>query len=214
MNTDTLQIVGRSSSHFTRVVLMVAHELGVSFEFVPVFDLTSVDASLYAGNPALKLPALRRGGSVLFGTENICRALADASDGTKAVVWPEQLRGDVSRNAQELVWHGMAAQVQIILGTMVGKLPAEHPYFVKGREGFQGALRWLDDNIDEVLSALSTPRDVSLFEVTLFCLVEHIAFRGTLPLEPYASLRRFAAEFGKRPSAQRTVFRMDTPPPS
>jgi glutathione S-transferase len=208
----SVQIIGRSSSHFTRVALIFAHELGVPFELLPVYDMARVDPELYAGNPALKLPTLRRAGSSVFGAENICRALADLSDARARVVWPEQLRGDISRNAQELVWHGMAAQVQLIFGTMIGGLPADNIYFAKGRSGFEGALRWLDDNLAGALEALPSPRDLSLFEVTLFCLIEHLTFRGTLPVEPYPSLVRFAQGFAARPSAQRTAYRFDVPP--
>jgi glutathione S-transferase len=207
---STVRIIGRGSSLFTRVPLIFAHELAVPFELVPIYDMTDIDPAVYAGNPALKLPTLRRAGSLVFGAENICRALADLADARLRIVWPEQLREDVSRNAQELVWHGMAAQVQLVFGTLVGKLPADNIYFAKGRTGFEGGLRWLDENLAGALRALPSPRDLSLFEVTLFCLVEHLMFRGTLPVAPYPSLVRFTREFAARPSAQRTAYRFDT----
>ncbi len=215
---SVVEILGRSSSHFTRVTLVFAHELGVPFELVPIHDITSLDAAAFAGNPALKLPTLRRGGSLgslLFGAENICRALADlaaSAGGAKRIVWPEELRADVSRNAQELVWHAMAAQVQLVMGTLVAKLPAENGYFAKGRAGFEGALRWLDEHVDEALGALPAGRDLSLFEVTLFCLMEHLPFRGTLPVEPYPALAAFTRGFATRPSAQATAYRFDARP--
>jgi glutathione S-transferase len=106
----------------------------------------------------------------------------------------------------------MAAQVQLIFGTLAAKLPADNLYFAKGRQGFEGALRWLDDNLARVLAGFPAPRDLSLFEVALFCLVDHIAFRDTLPLQPYPSLVRFTEDFASRPSAQRTQYRF-TPPP-
>ncbi len=209
---EKLQLVGRSSSHFTRVAVLFAHELGVPFELVPLYDLTSTDAALYAGNPALKVPILRTGSSVLFGAENICRRLAELAPSPVNVVWPEQLCDDRARNAQELVWHGMAAQVQLVFGIAAAKLPADNLYFVKAREGFQAALHWLDGHLEGVLSLLPRARTTSLFEVTLFCLFEHIAFRGTLPLEPYPALARFCAGFSARPSAQRSAYRFDVPP--
>lgn len=214
MTPAPVEIIGRSSSHFTRVTLLVAHELGVPVELRVIHDLTSVDAAVFAGNPALKMPSLRRGGSLLFGAENICRALAEvaAPELAARVVWPEALRGDLSRNAQELVWHAMAAQVQLVLGTLVGKLPAEHTFFAKGRAGFEGALGWLDEHLPAVLAALPAERLVSLFEVTLFCLVEHLEFRQSLPVAPYPALIEFARRFGARPSAQRTAYKFDPPP--
>lgn len=205
---SSVQIIGRSSSHFTRVTLVFAHELGVPIELVPIHDMTLVDPDVYAGNPALKLPTLRRDGSLVFGAENICRALAHLSDGTRRIVWPEQLRDDVSRNAQTMVWHAMAAQVQLVIGTVVAKLPPDNIYFAKGRAGFVGALHWLEDHLAEALAALPA-RDLSLFEVTLFCLVDHLGFRTTVPLEPYPSLVQFAQTFAARPSAMTTPYRFD-----
>src|SRR5262249_37169403 len=140
-----LEIIGRSSSHFTRVALIVAHELGVPVELVVVYDIASKDSAVFAGHPALKLPTLRRpGGGLVFGAETICRALADAAapEAARGIVWPESLTSDVSRNAQELTWHAMAAQVVLVMGTLVGKLPADHGFFAKGRAGFEGALTW------------------------------------------------------------------------
>jgi hypothetical protein len=104
----------------------------------------------------------------------------------------------------------MAAQVQLVFGTMVAKL--DNLYFTKAREGFHGALRWLDDHLAQVLRVLPASRDLSLFEVSLFCLMEHIPFRNTLSVEPYAKLTRFSAEFAERPSAQCSGYRQDVPP--
>jgi glutathione S-transferase len=205
-----LQIIGRSSSLFTRVPLVFAHELGLSFELVPIHDMTEVDPAAYAGNPALKLPTLLRGNSRVFGAENICRALVDLADTKKRIVWPEELRQDVARNAQEMVWHAMAAQVQLVFGTIVGKLPSDNVYFAKGRSGFEGALRWLDENVEHALRALPSPRDLSVFEVTLFCLMEHLTFRQTLSVDPYPSLVRFTSHFAMRPSAEHTAYRFDS----
>jgi len=206
-------IVGRSSSHFTRVARIFAEALEVPYVLAPVHDLTATAADVFAGNPALKVPVLRRDdGRVLLGTENICRALAELAARDKGIVWPEDLRDDLSRNAQELAWHGMNAQVQLVLGTLVAKLPADNVYFAKARAGFEGALRFLDDHVDDVVAALPERRDLSFFEVTLFCLVEHIAWRKTLPLESYPALVRFAAAFGTGDAAARTAYAFDAPP--
>ncbi|MGO9593410.1 MAG: glutathione S-transferase family protein [Steroidobacteraceae bacterium] len=207
-SSDAVRIIGRSSSLFTRVPLIFAEELGIRYELVPIYDMTAMDPQAYGGSPALKLPSLRRGESLLFGAQNICRALAEISASPLRIVWPEDLRDDMSRNAQELVWHAMGAQVQLVFGTIIGKLPADNVYFAKGRAGFESSLRWLDRHAAQILGTLP-PRDISLFEVSLFCLMEHLAFRGTLPVEPYPSLVRFSQEFAARPSAQHTVYRFD-----
>lgn len=212
---STIQLIGRRSSLFTRVPRIFAHELGVPLELVPIYDMTELDPAIYAGNPALKLPTLRKDGELVFGAENISRTLAElAPDSAARIVWPESLRAPVSRNAQEMTWHAMAAQVQLVFGTVVNKLPADNLYFAKGRTGFLGALQWLEDNFAAAERALPKERDLSLLEVTLFCLIEHLPFRGTLPVEPYPTLVRFARAFAERPSARATAYALDTPPAS
>lgn len=209
---DSVQIVGRTSSHFTRVAVIFATELGVRFDLVPVYDLSSLETGDYEGNPALKIPTLRRGDELLFGTENICRSLAKEAGAPLRIVWPEQLTTAVAQNAQELVWHAMAAQVQLILATYVGKIPVDNGYIVKVRQGYEGALRWLDGNLAVVRETLPAARDLSLLEVTLFCLIEHIVFRPMVALDPYPILRGFANEYAKRASAESTKYRMDRKP--
>ena len=45
----------------------------------------------------------------------------------------------------------MAAEVQMVFGTMVAKLPADNVYFTEGRTGFEGALRRLDEHLEAAL---------------------------------------------------------------
>lgn len=210
---SALQIVGRSSSLFTRLPLIFAEELAVPYELVPIHDMAVLGSDVYAGNPALKLPILRVQGEVLFGALNICRAIAEQAARPVRIVWPEELRSTLSRNAQELVWHTMAAQVQLVMGTVVGKLPADNVYFAKAQSGLEGSLRWLDTHVTDVMSELPAPRGISVFEASLFCLIEHLTFRKTLGVESYPALVRFAQAFAARPSAQQTAYRFDTPPP-
>lgn len=209
---STLQIVGRSSSHFTRLTRIFAEELGVAYEIAPIYDMTVRDPVAYADNPALKLPILRTQDGVLFGTENICRAIAERAGSPAGIVWPEQLRDNTSRNAQELVWHGMTAQVQIVFGTLIAKLPNDNLYFEKARTGFDAALTWLDAHLADVLRALPASRKLSLIEASLFCLIDHLHFRPTLPLAKYTALETFAREFAGRPAAQRTPYQFDVAP--
>jgi glutathione S-transferase len=204
-------IVGRSSSHYTRVVRIFAAELGVVCSFVPVYDLTSREARDFGGNPALKLPVLTIGEAAAFGAENICRTLAEMAPQPRRIVWTEQLPELQARNAQELVWHGMQAQVQLVFGTQLARLPADNIYFDKAADGLHNVLAWLDARIDAVLHGLPA-HDISLLEVSLFCLLEHLAFRPTLSLAPYPRLAGFAEGFRARPSAQRTAYVFDVAP--
>lgn len=205
------RLYGRTGSHFTRLTRIFALEAQVPVDFEPVFDMASLDGHDYGGHPALKLPLLRWGDSQVFGAENICRRFADESPTGLRVIWPEATTTTDLRNAQELVWHAMQAQVQLVLGVHMGGLPADNPYFAKIRAGLEGTLAWLDARVDGLRDGLP-PGSLSLLEASLFCLVEHLKFRITADIERFPNLLAFAADFGRRPSAAATPYVVDRPP--
>ncbi|MBX7096668.1 MAG: glutathione S-transferase N-terminal domain-containing protein [Myxococcaceae bacterium] len=208
-----LRLVGRSSSHFTRVARMVAAELGLEVELVVLHDVMNTDVASYGGHPGMKIPSLLVGEGALFGTDTICRTLAELAgrDDDPRVVLSHHLRDHLARSAQEVVWNAMAAQVQLVLRVMVGRLPAEHPYFAKARLGLEQSLCWLDERLDGVLGRLPPQRQFSVFEVSLFCLLEHLRFRPTLEWGATPALDGFRGRLASRPSAQATVFGFDPP---
>ena len=221
ISSRSLRITGRRSSHFTRVAVIFADELGLQVEFNAIHDLKSFDTSVYGGHPGLKMPTLHLGShestgtgddNWLAGTDNICRRLAELAGRADdpRVVLSHHLASDLLRNAQELVWNAMATQVQLVIGIRFAKLPADSVFFQKATLGMQGSLAWLDARLDALLGELHSPRDVSVFEVSLFCLLEHIVFCRTLPLDEFSNLRAFAATYGQRASSQRTVFRYES----
>jgi glutathione S-transferase len=200
-----MQIVGRRSSLFTRVPLVFAHHAGVQVEVVVVKDMTAMGADAYGGNPALRLPTLvRDDGGRVFGAMSISRVIGEGS----RVTWPEDVTSDRGRNAHEMLAHVMAAQIQIIMGTIVGKLDADNVVFAKARRGLEGALAWLDESVDAVVAEMPA-RDASWFEVGLGCTVEHFEFRKTIAIEPYPRLARFAAAWGQGEAARATTYRFD-----
>lgn len=210
----TLRLYGRRSSHFTRVAVIFADVLGVDAPLEIVHDLASVQPSTYGGNPTLKVPTLVIDEVPLFGTENICRRLVALSgrSGDPRIVLTEHLSDDRSRSAQELVWHAMATQVQLRIGLHFAQLPADNLFFAKATGGLRAALEWLDAQLPAVLDVLPADRELSLFEVTLGCLLEHLAYRPAVRLEPPPQLRAYAASFAAQPWAQRTAFRSDAAP--
>ncbi|HTV24961.1 MAG TPA: glutathione S-transferase N-terminal domain-containing protein [Polyangiaceae bacterium] len=207
-------LYGRSSSHFTRVVRIVAAELGVAHAFRVVPNLLSLDASEYGGNPALRVPSLHTEEGPWFGALNICRVLerraASAKGGRSPgkIVWPEDLGRPVTTNAQELALQAMSSEVALIMAR-VAKADESAPHLVKQRETLERMLAWLEANVSEALAALPAERQLSFLEVTLFCLVQHLEFRDVLPVAPYRALGEFCRAFGERASAQATVFRFD-----
>jgi glutathione S-transferase len=208
---EDMGIVGRSSSLFTRVARIFAGELGVPYTFDIVPDLGSRKRDDYAGNPALKIPILRRSGELLFGTLNICRALAEAAAaaaGSTRLVWPEDLDRIPLRNAHELTQAAMATEVSMIMAQHAG-VPRDNGYFLKMRDSLSGTLGWLDELVKTEGKTLPTRDRLSYLEVSLYCLVAHIEFRDILDTSPYGALRAFRDQFGERAAARETPFKFE-----
>ena len=206
-----LVLVGRQSSHYTRVVRMLAVELGVEASLEPIHDLLSQDPAVFAGNPALKLPALRLGDEVVWGSLNACRALARQSPaGEEGVAWPEQARSARLMNAHELVAHAMAAQVEVVFHEIVSRR-APDDASRKRRASLVNSLAWLDRELDAVRAELP-PGRIALLELQLFCLLEHLPFRNPMDLSGWPALVAFADAWRQRPSARATPYRFDPPP--
>lgn len=201
-------LFGRSSSHFTRVARVFASELGVPYAFRPVPNLMSLDGRDYGGNPALKLPVLQLGGDVWFGVASICRALWRVSGSQRGVVWPETASLPLLANAQELTLQAMSTEVTLIMSELAGAGPGS-AHAIKLRRSLVDSLAWLDENVEAALAALPAGHDLSFLEVTLFCLITHLAFRNVTPVEPYAKLCAFRSRFSARPSALATVYAFD-----
>lgn len=201
-------IIGRSSSHFTRVARIFAAELGVACSFDIVRDLLSSVSQDYGGNPALKLPVLVTASGSWYGTLNICRALARHSKHNRVIVWPEDLREPLLANAQEFTVQAMSTEVSLIMGKVAAEEP-QHAYQAKLQTSLANTLSWLDANLSDALSALPAERDLSFLEVTLFCLVTHLDFRNITPIVPYSALTGFCQQFAARASAQETTYHFD-----
>lgn len=207
-----IEIVGRQSSHYTRQVRLLAHELGVEYTLQPIHDLMSEDPAVFAGNPALKLPALRQGDTVIWGSLNACRWLArQAGDGVARVFWPEQAATALAMNAHEVLAHAMAAQVEVVFHEIVSKRPPDAASR-KRRTSLVQCLAWLDRHWDDIRAELP-PTKIAIFDLGLFCLLEHLPFRNPLDLSSMPRLTAFVAVFAARPSAQATPYRFDAPPP-
>lgn len=197
-------LVGRSSSHYTRLARMFALELGVAHEFRAVLDLTTTDPVAYAGNPALKIPILIDAQGSLFGAENICRELVRRS-GKSQVVMRGALQDRLVANAEELTLHVMTSEVTLIMAKFAGGAPP-----AKVVASIEGSLSWLDAQIDDILASLPAERTVSFLEVALYCLLEHLPFREILDVAPWSRLGAFVRQFGSgRPSAESTHYRFD-----
>lgn len=203
-----LLIIGRSSSHFSRIVRIFARELGVSHSFQPLLDITSMDQNEYGGNPALKVPVLIDERGPLFGTENICRELVRRSERGKKMVLRGDSRERVVANAEELTLHVMSSEVSLIMAKMSGDATPASP---KVARSIDNCLDHLEERVDAARAALPAERLTSFLEVSLFSLLTHLPFRKVVDVTPWKRLSHFAREFGNRESARETEYRFDAP---
>jgi glutathione S-transferase len=207
---DRPVLIGRSSSHFTRIARIFAAELGVDYAFQVVRDLMSSNPEDYGGNPALRIPVLKTPQGTWFGALNIARELWRRSSSRPRVIWPEDLDVPVLANAQELVLQSMATEVSLVMAKVGGGASEGNAHQAKMRTQLINMMEWLEQNAKAVLAALPSQRDLSFLEVTLFCLVTHLEFRQVLPTAPYAELNRLCQQLATRASIQATAFRFDT----
>ncbi|MBZ4417237.1 glutathione S-transferase N-terminal domain-containing protein [Myxococcus sp. RHSTA-1-4] len=201
-------IIGRSSSHFTRITRIFASEMRIGHSFQVLRDIMSSNPEDYGGNPALKIPSLRTPRGTWFGALNVCRELWRQSSPRPRVVWPEDLDQPVLANAQELVLQAMSTEVALIM-SRVGGAGDSSAHHAKMRTSLGNMMSWLDENASSALAALPPHRDLSFLEVSLFCLVTHLEFREVLPTAPYSELNRFCQRFSTRASASETPYRFD-----
>jgi hypothetical protein len=201
-------IIGRSSSHFTRIARIFAAEMGIDHSLRVVRDLMSSDPEDYGGNPALKIPSLQTPRGVWFGALNACRELWRLSSRRPHVVWPEDLDEPLLANAQELVLQAMATEVALIMAKVSGVVDS-NAHQAKMQKGLVNTMSWLEENAPPALAALPPHRDLSYLEVSLFCLVTHLEFRDVLPTASYSALREFCRHFATRASAVETDYRFD-----
>jgi glutathione S-transferase len=202
------RIIGRSSSHHTRVARIFASELGIKYAFGIVENLMSQNVDDYVGNPALKLPALQTGDDLWFGTLPICRVLSRIAERRSKIIWPEALVSPLLSNAQELTTQAMATEVSLVISTIAGH--TEDLAREKLRASLTNTISWLNAHIRPILEELPHDRDLSYLEVTLFCLVTHLEFREVLRMDPYPNLNRFCERYGERPACRDTPYVFDS----
>lgn len=201
-------IIGRSSSHFTRIARIFAAELAVDYSFTVVRDLSSFESQSYGGNPALKLPILETSTGTWFGALNICRELSRHSKLKLRILWPEALDRALLANAQELVLQAMATEVTLIMSKLASNV-SDSAHQAKLRKSLLNTMSWLDAHLLEILATQPSNQDLSYLETTLFCLTTHLEFRNVMPIACYANLIEFCRRFETRSSARDTPYFLD-----
>ena len=207
----TARLFGRSTSHFTRVVTIFAHEVGFEYELVPIRKLRGMDPDAYGSHPGLKMPTMHFDSDVTYGAVNICREIARRTGKVDAVEWPYSRIDDAaSANFDEIVFQAMSTQVAAVMAKEVARVDAENILLTKSLAGLTGMMQWLNANFAAYRRS-QTAEKLSITEIALFCLLEHIKFRRSIGTEALFALNDFAKSFASRASAASTDYVMWLP---
>jgi len=209
MSRAALTLVGRHSSHYTRIVSIYAAELGIDCTFEPVFDIGSTDTHVFGENPLLRVPSLTTPEGTWFGSLNACRELARRSSAGVPLIWPEDHTTPLGANAQEITTDAMITGV-VIVTSRLHAVADDAPSLTKPFARLRGAVAWLEANLDAALAPLPEHR-LSFLEVSAYCLLTHLGFRELLSIEDRPRLGAFCRRFGARPSALATGYYFDRP---
>lgn len=190
------QLHGTPLSHYTRKIRILAAELGIDLDFVPVDGgVLATDPARYADNPLMRVPALVHGDDVVVDSDHIARYLVTRWDDARDRLGVRSERvADLNRLA---VTNGvMQNGVVLVLAKRGGGIDdlERVTYFQKLREAMRGGLAWLDAR---------QPDDAAPFDyrdIAAICVFQWLAHYGLVPLEPYARLAARVARFAARPS--------------
>jgi len=186
-------------SPYSRKVRVVAHELGVELDLVPL-NAIAWDNDLGAANPINRVPTLiRDDGSALFDSPVICEYL-DVTFGPRLLP-----------AAGEARWRVLRAQA-LGDGLMDAAVPRRHETQRPAEQQSPERLRLYRRSIDQVLDRLEqdagTRADFDLGAIAIACALAYLDFRFSEDRwgDRCPGLREWFETVRKRESMQATEF--------
>jgi glutathione S-transferase len=198
-----MKLLYSTTSPFARKVRVVAVELGVQLEEVPVATLpTKPDPILAAQNPLSKIPTLvRDDGSVLYDSRVICEWL-DAEAGNKLVAASGPARWDTLR--RQALADGIADAAVLVRYETVFR-----PEDKRWDDWTRGQLGKIKAGLDALeADAKNVGQSFDLGHISAVCALGYLEFRNIVsdPLKNRPRLAAFLASALSRPSVARTML--------
>jgi glutathione S-transferase len=185
------QLYGTPRSHFTRVVRITCHELGLEPEQVDVGNV--VTAQSFGGNPLMQVPVLVDGEREVWDSHNICRYLVERQGadplGIESLDW-------AGRNLVAIIHGVMSAEVRLILAERCG-MATTGAMFDKARETLRRGLAWIDERIESE-AGLTYPA------VCAVAMWDHLVLYGNADPTEAPRLVRVVERLGEHASIART----------
>lgn len=187
----TLEIHGTPRSHFTRIVRILCHELGLEHRLRDVGNVGEPEP--FGGNPLMSVPVLLDGDRTIWDSREICRYLVESRGrdplGVERLDWAQ-------RNVVSVIHGVMGAEVRLILAERCG-MAVSGPVFDKSREAIRRGLGWLEAHLVE-------DAELTYPAVCAVAMWDHLLLYGKAERREAPRVDRWVARYGDRPSVAST----------
>lgn len=194
-----MQLLYAVPSPYSRKVRVVAYELGVPLELVPV-NAMSDDRSLGAINPLNRVPALLANDGTAFFDSPLISEYLDVTYGPKLFPLESSAR-----------WRALSQQA-LGDGIMDAAVPRRHETLRPAEQQSRERIRLYQRSIDQALARLEEEvAELSRFHIgtiSIACALSYLDFRfsGDAWRDRHPELAEWLDGVSQRPSMQATLF--------
>lgn len=192
-----MQLFGSHTSPYVRRLRILLSELEQPFEFTSLNIFTETDRELLIKhNPTRKIPMLLDNDLVIFDSNVIYRYLASKL-AIPALTWQQE-------NQLTLINAANDSLVELFLCKRSGfdsfSTQSDVMFFKLQQERIQGVLEELNK-----LALTNQFNNYDYVAISLFCLLDWIAFRNLWPLNDFDALSAFHQQHASRITSQQTA---------
>ena len=193
----TMELYGTRTSPFTRVVRIVAMELGFALDLREIFWRLSSDA-LFQLNPGGRIPLLVDGARRLSESRTICSYLMEHEQARAADTF-RLLHGTRRWDEENLLGMIYPAIESLVVIRVLNDPPAvSHPYVDRCRERIGHCFQTIDELARQ--GYLVDSERFGMAEAALITAADAIEGRGAADLQMYANVTAIRTRFASRPS--------------
>lgn len=201
-----MEVYGTQTSPFTRIVRIVALEVGIDLPLREMYWRKAPEA-LFQLNPGGRVPLLVDGPRHLSESRAICAYLMECAQARPQDSF-RPLRGESRWDEEHLLGIIYAALESVVVIRVLGDPPAvTHPYIERCRE----RIRRCFDTIDTLAKKgfLIDSERFGVAEAALITAADVIEGRGAAQLGRYSNVGAIRSRFGARPSIVATAPRFE-----
>ena len=197
-----MEVYGTQTSPFTRIVRIVAMEMGIDLPLREMFWRKTSDA-LFKINPGGRVPLLIDGARRLGESRAICSYLMEHEQARPVDAF-RPLNGSARWDEENLLGLIYSAMESLVVIRVLNDPPAvSHPYVDRCRERIKHCFEAIDQISRQ--GYLIDPDRFGMAEVALITAADVIEGRGAYDLGEYANVNALRQRFSARPSVVATA---------